>query len=144
MFLLSLILNANLCFGLHFVFWKGKFRHFRSVDYGTATFPLGRFQLVRNSVCRGAVVMPSGAARSDNIVRVVSSGSWRLTGHLLHSPDEWPYADIPARLFSLPILLGTEGFVPLGFCVLDCMETTTRVECTTVTEFSITGLESQR
>ena len=49
-------------------------------------------------------------APRGRITFVVSRVSWRLTGHPLHSPDEWPYADIPAHLCSLPILLGTEGF----------------------------------
>jgi hypothetical protein len=49
--------------------------------------------------------------------RVVSRGWWRLTGHQLRTPLD--YADIPACLFRLPIILGTEGFCKPFSTVVD-------------------------
>jgi len=54
----------------------------------------------------------------------------------------WPYADIPARLFPLPTILGKEGFCERSvFCVLSVLsgDDDRRVGCDTVADFSITG-----
>jgi len=52
----------------------------------------------------------------------------------------WPYADIPARLFRLPKILGTEGFCKQLFCVLTVRSRRQGVRWDIVADFTTTEL----